>query len=92
MTEKQMQYLAEALNEAGKAGFAQPQQAACLKAILADHKIANGIAAEICIAMGPFYNASQMLQSLKKMGIIPSELTAKQKAEAAALTKRLKAS
>ena len=91
MTDKNMQHLAAGLNEAGKANFAQPQQAAVLRAILLDHKVEPSKAVEICTAMGPFFNASAMLQTLKKMGTITSELTAAQRAQADALTRALKA-
>jgi hypothetical protein len=91
MTEKQLTYLATGLKEAGKAQFAQPQQAACLKAVM----LANGIdaakATNVLNEGGIFLNASAMLQTLKKMGIISSELSANQKAQAEALAKALKA-
>ena len=91
MTEKQLGYLATGLKEAGKAQFAQPQQAAILKAVLLDHKVAPAVTTEITTAFAPFFNASAMLQTLKKMGVIANELSANQKAQAEALAKALKA-
>lgn len=91
MTEKQLTYLAAGLREAGKAQFAQPQQSACIKAVLNAHKVDAKIIPDILVDIGPFLNASAMLQNLKKMGIIASELTAAQKANAEALAKALKA-
>ena len=90
MTDKQMQFLASGLKEAGKAQFAQPQQAAILKAVLTAHGVQPAKASEIAVDYAPFFNASAMLQTLKKLGIVANELTAGQKAQAEALAKALK--
>jgi hypothetical protein len=79
--------------------FAQPSQATALQTIMesvaADqkppHKLPAGFAKDVADAFAPFFNASQQLQALKKLGLVADELSATARAEADALKAALKA-
>ncbi len=90
MTAKQIARLGEALNNTSKTQFAQPQQSEYIKLAAKEHGMPEKNIPEFLIDIAPVLNASAMLQALKKMGVIPAEMTAKQKAEAAQLLTALK--
>lgn len=91
MTDRQIAIIKAGFT-AGKGQWARPQQMAALANILT---IDGGLPPDtvghqaIIAAFGPFSNASQTLGELKKLGVISNELSAAQKAAAAALATSL---
>ena len=103
MTKREIAIITAGLS-AGRTTWARPQQIAALANILATEgqcpvtiesegeTVANPAHAAVLAAFGPFTNASQTLQELKRLGIIEAvETPAMQEARAAILA-ALKAS
>lgn len=97
MTTKEIQKQATiAALKAYPGRFAQPSQATALvttiELLAAEAKLTlpRGFSQSVADAYGPYFNASAVLQGLKKLGLVADELSAAQKAEAASILAGLK--
>jgi len=82
--ERRNQILAAAL-KGQKDTYARPQQVAAIRFILKDHGFDGAPLEAALLEIGPFVNTSQVLQDLKKMGVIKATLSASKQAAADAL-------